>query len=158
VKTFLVATKNKDKYKIAKALLEKIFPGRFSFASLIDIGITEEIDELGSIEDRARQKPEFYRNCADKQFPQKEISAVVGIDDGFGITEADEGDPNSKELTDQILSGSYLAEGKTIWLKRAFAISNDNGTRSIMTSIPFAFRGYAKNIKNNSFIFDTNFF
>lgn len=41
MKTFLIATKNIDKYKITSALIENVLPDKFSFKNLSEAGIED---------------------------------------------------------------------------------------------------------------------
>ncbi|MDD2656731.1 MAG: hypothetical protein PHQ18_04165 [Patescibacteria group bacterium] len=140
MKKLLIATRNQDKYKIIIALIEKVFPNHFTFESLADTNITYDIVEEGSILERAEQKAKEFWNCLNNQ-QKKDFFATIGVDDGFAISEEDLGDPNSKELTDQILSGSLVKENDFIWVKRGIALYNNTVLKSCMTSIPFIFLG-----------------
>jgi hypothetical protein len=143
----LIATKNDDKFAIAKALIDNVFPERFEFIGLNDIETDFDIEEIGSIEDRARDKARTYWTELNRLNKLNEMYAAVGIDDGFSASADAPGDPNSKELTDKILSGAYLVKDETIWLKRAFAVANDElGILSAMTSIPFRYLGNSRGI------------
>jgi len=150
MKKYLVATKNLDKYEIAKGLLADILSNSdCCFCNLKDLDVHYEITETGSIEERSRQKSAVFWEYIkkDKQIAE-DICASVGIDDGFGLSRDEEGDPNSKQLTDKILTGHYLKEGELIWLKRGFAVCGEKlKLKSCLTSIPFVFLGNRSNIK-----------
>jgi len=147
MKKILIATKNLDKYNITNQLIERVAPRKFTFSNLIDLGIEHEIEENGSIKERAEQKALVYFNYLKDNNLLNDIFAVVGIDDGFDLSESGQGDPNSKEITDAILSGEYLKENERIWMKRAFAIYNSEaGMNSCLTSVPFVFLGNKNNI------------
>jgi hypothetical protein len=143
MKNFLIATKNRDKYQIVSALIAKAVPEDVSFHILKDIDI--EITEEGSILERAEQKARTYWEYLDKAERDK-YTAVIGVDDGFSLSSEGAGDPNSKDLTDKILSGAFIKEGETIWIKRGFALYNNDGLKSCLTAIPFIFLGNPLNI------------
>lgn len=152
MKKLLIATKNNDKYSIVSALIGKVLSGDVSFHSLKDAGIGYDINEEGSILERSEQKAKVYWDYLDKERKSLYL-AVIGIDDGFSIDREKEGDPNSKELTDKILAGGLVNPGDTIWIKRGFAIYNDNGLVSCLTSIPFVFLGNPENISREEGIY-----
>jgi hypothetical protein len=108
----------------------------------MDMNIDYDVEEVGTITQRAVQKAEIYWKYLIKNNLDKNFVAVIGIDDGIGLSKNDEGDPNSKELTDKILSGKFIEQGKNVWIKRAFAIYNDNlKSNFCVTSIPLTFLG-----------------
>lgn len=146
MKTILVATYNMDKYRIVTALISKVFCDKFWFKSISDVGIKLEVIEEGSIIQRAEQKAiDVWKNM--NRTERKEYYATIGIDDGFSLKKDDEGDPNSKLLTDKILSGDFIKKNRTIWLKRGIALNNDQELYSVLTTIPFVFLGNPNNIK-----------
>jgi hypothetical protein len=152
MKKLLIATRNNDKYKIATSLFEAVFPDTFTFENLNDTTITHDVIETGSILERAEKKAKEIWNILDEQ-QKKDYFASVGIDDGFSFTPDGDGDPNSKEITDQILSGQLLNQNDTIWLKRAFAFCNDSSIHSSLTTIPLIFQGNQKNIKRQEGVY-----
>ncbi len=152
MKNFLIATKNIDKYQIASALIGKVFDKKFLFQNLNDLGIEHDIIEVGTILERAEQKAKMYWEYLD-EVKRNNYIATIGIDDGFSLTESGDGDPNSKELTDKILSGKFIKQNETIWLKRGFAIYNDKGFKSCLTKIPFIFLGNPKNISRQEGVY-----
>jgi hypothetical protein len=146
MKPFLITTTNSDKYETLSELIRIILPYTISFHNLEDAGIKLEIVEKGSILERAEQKANEtwkYLNEAHRN----NFFISIGIDDGFSLIKDGKGDPDSKTLTDKILSGKYLKQKETIWLKRGIAYCNDHGQRSILTSIPFVFLGNPHNVK-----------
>lgn len=57
----LVVTKNKDKYRIVVDILVCSGFDKFQYCSLTEFNITEDMEETGSIENRAKQKALFYK-------------------------------------------------------------------------------------------------
>jgi len=150
MKNFLIATKNRDKYQIVSALMAKAIPEDISFHILKDVDI--EITEEGSILERSEQKARIYWEYLDKTERDK-YTAVIGVDDGFSLSLEGAGDPNSKDLTDKILSGSFVKEGEIIWIKRGFAVYNNEGLESCLTSIPFVFLGNPQSISRQEGVY-----
>lgn len=60
-KTIVVATKNIDKFRIVVDILLGLGAIDFTYCNLTDLKITEEMEETGTIEDRAKQKALFYK-------------------------------------------------------------------------------------------------
>ncbi|MGM0408092.1 MAG: hypothetical protein ACQERU_08905 [Bacteroidota bacterium] len=136
-----------DKYRIITALISLVLCDKIWFQSIIDAGIKFEISEEGSIIQRAEQKAiEVWKYM--NRTERKKYFATIGIDDGFSLKKDDEGDPNSKLVTDKILSGTFIKKNRTIWLKRGIALYNEQGLNSILTTIPFVFLGNPNNIKH----------
>jgi hypothetical protein len=146
MKTILIGTYNLDKYRIITALFNEVLSNKYFFNSIYDVGINIKIVEKGSILNRAEQKAINIWNhiiiCK-----QREYFASIGIDDGFSLEKDDEGDPNSKLVTEKILKGTFIKKNQTIWLKRGIALYNQQGLRSVLTTIPFKFLGNPNNIK-----------
>lgn len=155
MKTYLIATKNGDKYEITKALLERVLQSKVSFESLEEVNIEYEVMEKGSILERAEQKAREHWSHLNTGKKEK-YSGVIGIDDGFSLNKNEEGDPNSKELTSKILQGEFVSKNQTVWLKRGFAVCNDNDLKSCSTSIPFTFLGSPENIAGKNGIYPLN--
>jgi len=141
MKKLLIATKNIDKYKIVTSMLDKILLNKFSYSNLTNLNIDYDVEEMGTITERAVQKAKTYWKYLIENNLVKDFSAVIGVDDGIGLSKDDGGNPNSKELTDKILSGKFIEQNKNVWTKRAFAIYNDNLVKSCLTSIPLTFLG-----------------
>lgn len=143
----LVATKNRDKFTIVVDIFRKLGLRDYEFVNLHDLGITDEIEEVGSIIQRAEQKAIFYAGIINRQ-PAIGVRLVVGIDDGIKLPNDDKASPNSKEITRGILSGQLVKKGDIIWIVRSFVIyvAEDGNVISSMTQIPFSFLGNSKNV------------
>ena len=144
----LIATKNRDKFVIAADIFKRIGLQNYEFVNLHDLGIVDEIEEIGSISQRAEQKAEFYGEIAIK-LPVTGLAVVIGIDDGIRLTNSDEASPNSKEITEGILLGKLHKKGDTIWIARSFSVYV-RGDKSIVTTetqIPFIFLGNDNKIR-----------
>ena len=152
MKTILIATYNVDKYRIITALFNKVLRHKFSFKNIYDVGINFEIIEEGTIIKRAEQKAiEVWNHM--KIDERKEYFATIGIDDGFSLNKDDEGDPNSKLVTEKILNGTFVKKNNTIWLKRGIALYNHQELNSVLTTIPFTFLGNPNNIKRQEGVY-----
>ncbi len=128
----LFGTNNKDKFRIVSSVLKKVAPEIF-LHNLNDAGLSGEVEEVGTIDDRSKQKAEFYL----KQLLSKDdsgYSAVLGVDDGFAVDDG-EPSPDSKEITDRVLSGIY-EPGTSFDVCRSYALIDMQGrviTRSTRT-------------------------
>lgn len=143
----LIATHNLDKYRIVKGLLLKCNK-YLEFCSLKDMNLNLGLEEMGTITDRAKQKAIFFWEYLKDKNILGDIDCVIGVDDGIGLSEADEGNPNSKKLTDAILSRRFVSVGDKVWIKRAYAVIGKNGqAKACMSSIPFVFLGNKTNAK-----------
>jgi len=142
----LIATKNNEKFETISSLIERVFPERFKYENVNDSGIDLDIIETGSVIERAQLKAIKYWEYLNK-INQNKYFISIGIDDGFSLTKDGDGDPDSKKITDEILSGKLLQKRQAIWLKRGIVICNDKVQEAIITSIPFIFIGNPNNIK-----------
>lgn len=148
----LIATQNKDKFRIVADILEGIGLHNYHYASLIDLQITEEMEESGTTEDRAKQKVLFYRELLDKKRLLQDVAAIVGIDDGILIKKERFHTAESKEITDQILSGRRVGIGDEIVIRRSyFAVNIKTGEEfNHTTDVPFQFLGNPERITRHS--------
>jgi hypothetical protein len=141
----LVATRNKDKFKIVRRMVEKIIP----YARLVspaDAGIPGDVIEVGSVEERARQKAQYFMERLEWSKKIDDFDAVLAVDDALSI-DGGEATPNSKELTDRILQSEWPA-GASIAVVRAFAlIKKGERTRVEVTTVPFTFIGNPLNVE-----------
>lgn len=143
----LIATKNLDKYKIVTNLLLRC-NSNLKFYNLRDLNIDSNIKEVGTIADRAKQKALFYQKYLKQNSMIDNIDWVIGVDDGIGFSKKDEGNPNSKELTDKILSNQCVNTGDKVWIKRAYSVIGKNNQIMVCTtSIPFIFFGNRTSVK-----------
>lgn len=147
-KIILIATKNRDKFEIVSGILSRLGSDKYKFVSLYDLDVADDVEEKGTIINRARQKADFFEKIITKK-KMPDIIAVLGIDDGLILPGKKKASSNSKELTDAILSGKLVSAGDVVQLARAFAL-NVRGTnkRAVCTTgIPFKFLGSSWTIK-----------
>lgn len=144
----LIATKNLDKFRIVMDILKGIGLRTYSYVSLVDLQIEDEMEESGTIEDRARQKVIFYKEILKNKNLLTDIVAIIGVDDGIYIKKEGYHTAESKEITDQILSGLRLQKGDEIVIRRSYFayIANANEDFHCTTNVPFQFLGNPKGI------------
>ena len=118
MKTVLIATTNKDKYKIVSELLKRtIFnENEYSIIKLSeDMNIPDE-KETGDNIERARTKAlNAYNHLKEYNFDY-----IVGLDDAIVIKGKIE--PNIKEYLNKIVFENYLSDGETYAFNRAYCI------------------------------------
>lgn len=150
--TILVATQNEDKFLIVVDILKGIGLQKYNYASLIDYNVTEDMEESGTSEERAKQKALFYKNICEKRNLLENILAIIGVDDGIFIKKEGSGTAESKEITDQILSGSRINIGDEIDIRRSYFFTNIKTKEefSCTTNIPFQFLGNQNGITRQS--------
>ena len=143
MKKILIATRNKDKYKIVSKLLSAKTFKNFKFISLNEI--KEDIidkKEVGDIKNRSYEKAmNVY-----KSFKNNIYDYIVGIDDGIEIR----GNiiENVKEYIKAILDNKYLKENEKVYIVRAYTFINKKGKFKILvTKIPFKYKKLEKQIK-----------
>lgn len=156
-KTILIATKNKDKFRTVSKILSHLHLGNFRFVDLHDLGVEDDIEERGSIIERAKQKADFYGGIVYKN-KVSNVNAVLGIDDGLKLYGNEEILCNSKEITDGILSGKKIKKGDVIIVARAYALKPAKGikTHTCITEIPFQHIGNSEKIKRIEEIYPLN--
>lgn len=147
-KKILIATKNKDKFIMVSGMLKKSGLEDFKFINLHDLNIQEDIEEKGSILNRAKQKADFF---SDIIFKMKiiDIMAVLGVDDGLVLPGSKKIISNSKETTDRILEGKIISDGEIITIAKAYALNlpDINTQKTCISSIPYIYLGNKENIK-----------
>lgn len=143
MKKILIATRNKDKYKIVSKLLSAKTFKNFNFISLNEI--KEDIidkKEVGDIENRSYEKAmNVYKSLQNNVYDY-----IVGIDDGIEIR----GNiiENVKEYIKAILDNNYLKENEKVYIVRAYTFINKKGKfKIIVTKIPFKYKKLEKQIK-----------
>jgi|GEM_PF-3009065 len=141
----LVATRNNDKFEIVKRLVQSAIKDSI-LVNLASTEIEGDVVEVGTIRERAIQKAKYFHEKCSELATHDEFAGVLAVDDGLAINGA-EASPNSKELTDQILSGAWKP-GTMIDVVRAFAlIIGDEVPRAAETHVPFEFIGNPNEIK-----------
>lgn len=150
--TILVATQNKDKFCIVVDILERIGSQKYNYVSLVNFNITEDVKESGTTEERAKQKVLFYKNICEKKNLLGNVIAIVGVDDGIFIKKEGFSTAESKEITDQILSGTRINIGDEIDIRRSYFLTNIKTKEelSCTTNIPFQFLGNPNGITRQS--------
>lgn len=134
----LLATRNKDKFIIVKSMIESIVPDSY-LISIDDANLKGDVVEVGTIQDRARQKARYFIDKLEEA-GREDFDAVLGIDDGLSIG-GNQASPNSKELTDKILRGEWPV-GTSVDIVRAYAlIRRGEQPRIEVTRVPFVFSG-----------------
>lgn len=149
MKRILIATRNKDKFRIISKLLKTNSFKEFEFLCLDDIN-DKIIDkkETGDILNRSYEKAlNTYNNIHNNEFEY-----IIGIDDGIKI----KGKiiENVKEYIKPIINDEYLKENEEIAIVRAYSFINSKGKRkSIITEIPFRYIKLKKDfiIEENSY-------
>ena len=143
MKKILIATRNKDKYKIVSKLLSAKTFKNFKFISLNEI--KEDIidkKEVGDIKNRSYEKAmNVYKRLKNNIYDY-----IVGIDDGIEIR----GNiiENVKEYIKAILDNKYLKENEKVYILRAYTFINKKGKfKIIVTKIPFKYKKLEKQIK-----------
>lgn len=143
MKKILIATRNKDKYKIVSKLLSAKTFKNFKFISLSEI--KEDIidkKEVGDIKNRSYEKAmNVYKSLKNNIYDY-----IVGIDDGIEIR----GNiiENVKEYIKAILDNKYLKENEKVYIVRAYTFINKKGKfKIIVTKIPFKYKKLEKQIK-----------
>ncbi len=135
MKKILIATKNKDKFKIVKNILSSSEIGQYEYFSLYDIkGIDKDSKEEGNIENRAYNKAkEIFDNIDNNEFEY-----ILGIDDGIEMK--NKMIPNIKDYLDDIINNNYLDEGEVIYLLRAYCFMDKSGnTKKAVIKIPYKY-------------------
>lgn len=139
MKTILLATSNKDKFKIVKYLLQKanLTAPQFQILSLKDINYTgPDEKEHGTIAERAKAKA----NSVAVNLPNRnDFDFIIGIDDGIELKGTIR--ENVKDHINKILFENYLEENESIIFPRAYhCISKDNATFEIIAKIAYTYK------------------
>ena len=136
----LVATRNKDKFSIVKTLIESIVPD-IQLEALNSTALKGDVIEVGTIEQRATKKTEYFLDKLDLSIETTTYEAVLGIAVGKASVS-----PHSQELTDQILEDIWpIKTPLLIW--RAYALARfGKVTRVEITTVPFEYKGNQNNI------------
>lgn len=119
MKKMLIATTNKDKFKITSCLLRRagLMEDTYQILSLDDISYDgPDNKEVGDIMERARRKAETVK----KYFNNTTYDYFIGIDDGIILK--GKMIENVKEYLKKILYENYLSDGEKIIFPRAYCI------------------------------------
>lgn len=148
MKKILIATRNKDKFKIIEKLLSTQNFTDYKYYSLDDIdeSIVDK-KERGSVIERSYQKALNAFNCINFKYDY-----IVGVDDGIKmkgkIIE------NVKDYISLIIDDKFLKEGEVVYIVRAYTFINSDGIyKSVLTEIPFKYTKLKEkiNIHENSY-------
>jgi len=136
----VIATKNLHKFSLITETLVALGLGEYAFLNMYDIAYSGEIEETGTIEERAKQKARAALEYLSGEQKQS-IRAIIGIDDGIaikGIVTA-----NARELTEGIVKGIALEPGEKVTDVRAHygIILPEEEAISCQTFIPCIYRG-----------------
>lgn len=138
MKRILIATTNKDKYKIVTYLLSKagLSEDDYQYQSLDDINYNgPDKKERGSIEDRAETKAKTVSNY----LQNNDYEYIIGIDDGIFIKGKLQ--ENIKHYIKKILYEKYLLEGEEYSFYRAYSIlTKDRKIFKTTTNIPYTYK------------------
>ena len=143
MKKILIATRNKDKFKIVSKLLGTKNFYDFEFYSLEDIEevIVDKKEEY-DITNRSLQKALNVYDNLNKNI----YDYIVGIDDGIILKEKIIA--NVKDYIKPIIDNKYLSENEIVYIIRAYTFINKDGKqKSIITKIPFKYKKLEKNFK-----------
>ena len=144
----LIATRNKDKFKIVSKLLTSIFKN-YKYYNLNDLD--EEIIDKKESGDVINRSYEKAKNAYDS-IKNNDFKYIVGIDDGIKIR--DEILENVKELIKPIINDEYLNNDEVVYIVRAYTFfSNTGDYYKILTEIPFKYKKITYNleIEKNSY-------
>ena len=133
MKKVLIATTNKDKYKVVSKIFKNtIFPeNEYELLRLTDDMNLPDEKETGSNIERARSKAlNAFEHLKDYNFDY-----IVGLDDAVVIKGRIE--PNVKEYINKILFENYLKDGEEYAFNRAYCIvDKDKNIYEAALSIP----------------------
>lgn len=135
MKQILIATRNKDKFKIVSKLLKtNLFPDA-EFYNISDINkeIIDEV-EVGDINNRSKNKAVNVFN----QLDENNYDFIIGVDDGIKM----KGNliPNVKDYIKDILDDKYLSAGEIVYIVRSYTfINKENKIKTVTTEIPFEY-------------------
>lgn len=151
MKTILLATSNKDKFKVVKYLLQKagLEETEYQILSLKDVNYSAPDEkEQGSIDQRARTKAISVVN----NIPNREIyDFIIGIDDGIELKGTMR--ENVKDHINKILFENYLEENESIIFPRAYCVVDNMGkTFEIIAKIEYKYKPKANlKVEPNSY-------
>ena len=138
MKKILIATTNKDKYKIVTYLLARagLSSNKYYYLSLDDINYNgPDKKEEGSIEKRAETKAK----TVSEYLKDSDYEYIIGIDDGIFIKGALQ--ENIKDYVKKILYENYLKEHEEYSFYRSYCvITKDGQAFKTETKIPYTYK------------------
>lgn len=135
MKKILIATRNKDKFKIISKLLST---NNFKDATFYSLNDIEEniVDnkETGDIINRSLEKAlNAYNNI------KEAYDYFIGVDDGIKLK--GKMIENVKDYITPILEDKYLTTNEKVYIVRAYTFIDKKGNhKSIVTEIPFEYK------------------
>lgn len=130
----LIATTNRDKFKLVSYLLSSSIFKDAEFYSLYDIESIPPKRESGNVKKRSLVKAQnIFDNISNNIFDY-----IIGVDDGLRIN--GKVITAVKEYTKDILDDHFLKEGQRIELVRAYTfMDKDGNTNTVVTDIPYIY-------------------
>lgn len=149
MENILIATRNKDKFKLLSKLLSTELLRDSKFFSLNDIeDEIEDKKEVGDIKNRSYEKAmNAYLSIKNNIYQY-----IIGIDDGIEMK--GQMIENVKEYIKDILDDKYLKEDEIVYIKKAYTFIDKNGVfKTIVTKIPFKYKKLTNHfeIEENSY-------
>lgn len=149
MENILIATRNKDKFKLLSKLLSTELLKDSKFFSLNDIeDEIEDKKEVGDIKNRSYEKAmNAYLSIKNNIYQY-----IIGIDDGIEMK--GQMIENVKEYIKDILDDKYLKEDEIVYIKKAYTFIDKNGVfKTIITKIPFKYKKLTNHfeIEENSY-------
>ena len=148
MKKILIATRNKDKFKIVSNLLKSVFKN-YTFKSLDDIeDIINDKAENGDLINRSYRKA---KNAFD-EIKYNDYEYIIGVDDGIEIN--GKIIENVKDYIKPIIDNKILKENEVVYIIRSYTFINKEGIKySILTKIPFKYKriNYKLEIKKGTY-------
>ncbi len=138
MKSILLATQNESKIKLLTKLITDVC-GEFKFVSLKELGINDEVEETGTIEERARQKAKFYLQKVTEM--GHDFDYVLGADDGIEIPGIAEATAETKKIVNQIINQNLIQIGQSVNILRAFCFISSLCQKELITKIPLKYIG-----------------
>ena len=139
MKTIVLATSNKDKFKIVKYFLQKagLEESEYQILSLKDINYCgPDEKEQGSIDQRAKAKAISVANNVSNR---NDYDFIIGIDDGIELKGSLR--ENVKDYINKILFENYLEVGESIIFPRAYyCIENNGNSFEIIAKIAYTYK------------------
>lgn len=149
MENILIATRNKDKFKLLSKLLstELLKDSKFFLLNDIEDEI-EDKKEVGDIKNRSYEKAmNAYLSIKNNIYKY-----IIGIDDGIEMK--GQMIENVKEYIKDILDDKYLKEDEIVYIKKAYTFIDKNGVfKTIVTKIPFKYKKLTNHfeIEENSY-------
>ena len=141
MKKILIATTNKDKYRIVTYLLDRagLKCDEYLYQSLDDINYSgPDKKEQGSIDNRAENKAKVVKEYLDNN-SSNDFDYVIGIDDGIFIK--GELQENIKDYIKKILYENFLSNGEEFAFYRAYCLIDKSGRIvKTQTQIPYTYK------------------